>query len=526
MRVKRFRPAQPAAACGTALAVLAVLVLGSTPACADPAPGSGTAPPPSAPAGPGKPADAAPAPTVPLPDPPWPPPAVDMNRNQPAQPPRPLHDFHKSTQCIESGTFDRLYKPQPWAHKSLQMEQVHQVAQGAGQSLALIDTGVYKHKFFQDRIKPGGDYVKNTGGLRDCDGHGTEVAGIMAANTHFHGANDNVGFDGMAPKATVYSVRTTSSNFTYKQGDKEIHAGNLRTLGLAVDHLVDTIPDLDAINISLTACVPVGQPVSANYRFLQAAIHHAVAEKNVVVVAAAGNTAEKSAKGCTANNTIPSPRYLKAVPIPAWFGHDVLTVGAMNAAGNPAAFSVHGPWVDVAAPGTDIVSLNPAADNLVNRSVENVGRLNATGQESSGSGGGSRKPMPIQGTSFAAPYVTGLVGLVREKFPWLNAYQVMHRIEMTAVHPATTSGRDNAVGYGMINPMAALTDIVPGEPGPDGAAAPVAHAEAVPSALPPADDHNWTAVIVALAGTGGGVTVLLVTLFVLHTVRRNRRRRA
>jgi membrane-anchored mycosin MYCP len=406
------------------------------------------------------------------------------------------------------------------------MEQVHQIAQGEGQSLALIDTGVYTHKFFQDRLKPGGDYVKSTGGLKDCDGHGTEVAGIMAADTHFHGANENVGFDGMAPKATVYSARTTSSNYTYKVGDKKIHAGNLQTLGLAIDHLVDTVPDLDAINISLTACVPVGQRVSANYRFLQAAIHHAVAEKDVVVVVAAGNTAPNASKGCTANNAIPSPKYLKAVPIPAWFGHDVLTVGAMNSAGNPAGFSVHGPWVDVAAPGTDIVSLNPAADNLVNRSVENVGRLSATGQESGGSGGASRKPMKIQGTSFAAPYVTGLVGLVRQKFPWLDAHQVMHRIEMTAVHPATTSGRNNVVGYGMIDPMAALTDIVPGEPDPEGAAAPVAHAQSIPPALPAPENRNWTAVIVALAGTGGGVTLLLVTLFVVHTLRRNRRRRA
>lgn len=544
MRPKRTRRARLASASTALVAVLGVVVFGAAPALADdPPPDS----PPSSSADADSPShdkdkgqdsdkekdkddsdEATTVPTEAFPVPPWPPPTVDMSQNEPPATPKPDHDYEQSTDCIKSGVFDELFKPQSWAHKALQLHQVHKIANGAGQKVALIDTGVYHNQFFQNRLQSGGDYVKEQKkGLEDCDGHGTEVAGIMAADTHPNDAHKKVGFDGVAPHATVYSTRTTSSNWFWKDDqDNKHHAGNLHTLGQAINHLVDTVPDLAVINISLTACVPVDHRVSGYYHFLQAAIHHAV-EKDVVVVAAAGNTSDSSSEGCTGNNNSPDPEQLKMIPIPAWFGKDVLTVAAMGRKGNPAGFSVHGPWVDVAAPGTEIVSLDPAGDGIVNRSIENDASVNASGKKTGGgTGGGQQQPQPIQGTSFAAPYVSGLVALVREKYPWLNAHQVMHRVEMTAQHPAGPDGRNMSVGYGMINPMAALTDIVPGEPGKDGGpAAPAAKATRLPAALPQPEQNNWAAVVVALGGTGGGVALLLVTLFVVHTIRRNRRRR-
>jgi len=88
---------------------------------------------------------------------------------------------------------------------------------------------------------------------------------------------------------------------------------------------------------------------------------------------------------------------------------------------------VPGPWVDVAAPGTGVRSL----------SVDG-----GTGD-------------PLDGTSFAAPYVAGLAALIRERRPNLTAHEVAERITATARRPA--AGRDDAVGFGVVDPVAALS---------------------------------------------------------------------
>ena len=101
-------------------------------------------------------------------------------------------------------------------------------------------------------------------------------------------------------------------------------------------------------------------------------------------------------------------------------------------------------------------------------------------------------------------------------YPTLNARQVVARIKATAQHPAAPGGRDNFVGYGVVDPLAALTADVPADGVTPG------KASIQVGTLPPADDRNWTPVIVALAGAGGGVLALLITVFVMHTIRRNR----
>ena len=164
-----------------------------------------------------------------------------------------------------------------------------------------------------------------------------------------------------------------------------------------------------------------------------------------------------------------------------------------------APFSMQGPWVSVAGPGTEIISLDPRG-TLANLTVQNG------------------KEVPIQGTSFAAPYVAGLAALVRERFPQLSAREVMDRIKMTAQHPASPGGRNNLVGHGMINPVAALTAMIPGE-----FDIPRDKAENMPATMPAVNAKDWTSMTIALIGTGGGILVLLTTLFVMHAIRRNRK---
>ena len=424
---------------------------------------------------------------------------------------QPDQGYKKTTECVQRDLNNNLVlRDKPWGQTYLQIEEAQRLAEaktgsaGGGQKVGVIDTGVTQHPYFRFPVVGGGDYVNPANqGLEDCDGHGTEVAGIIAANTP-----PDIGFKGVAPDAQIVSIRQTSQNYgpandqtssssSGGQGSREQGqgAGNLTTLAKAVVNAANQ--NVGVINMSVDNCRPSTGTISPQERALQAAIHYAVHVKNVVVVAAAGNVSESCKQNDQANTNRPT-----SIVTPPWFSDDVLSVAAVDETGGVANFSVWGPWVSVAAPGTNITSLDPstpAGPNLANQVVE----------------GGNLQP--IQGTSFAAPYVSGVAALVRAQFPKLTAQQVMHRIEATAQHPGAPDGRDSFIGYGVVNPVAALTAIVPSE---EGIAA--AGSEQLPPGLPPAANRDWTPMIVALGGTGGGLVVLIVTLFVVHTIRRNR----
>ena len=117
---------------------------------------------------------------------------------------------------------------------------------------------------------------------------------------------------------------------------------------------------------------------------------------------------------CLAQNTTPQPTVIVS---PGWYDDYVLTVASVAADGAPSAFSLNGPWVDVAAHGEAVLSLDPDGDGLVDAMP------------------GSSGPMPISGTSYATPVVSGLVALVRARFPRMSARQVMAKIEATAHKP-------------------------------------------------------------------------------------------
>jgi membrane-anchored mycosin MYCP len=103
--------------------------------------------------------------------------------------------------------------------------------------------------------------------------------------------------------------------------------------------------------------------------------------------------------------------------------------------------------------------------------------------------------VPFSGTSFSAAYVSGVAALVRAKYPELSAHQVIHRIQQTAHNPPR--GIDNQVGFGVVDPVAALTfDVPPGERVAPGSQTRVL---APPPAAPP-PDHRARTVALLLAG--------------------------
>jgi membrane-anchored mycosin MYCP len=425
------------------------------------------------------------------------PPPLPPDYKTPVDKGKPDNPYTVKTQCVQSKGSTAPLEYKPWGQDLLRFDEIAKFASGKGQKVAVIDTGVAQHDYFQNRLEGGGDYVKlEHNGLQDCDGHGTEVAGIIAANPR----NEAIGFRGIAPNAGIVSIRQSSSSYEYKNPttNQSVAAGNLSTLAQAIVRAANT-PGVTVINMSVDSCRPASAGGIADpERQVQAALRYAVEERDVVPVASAGNLPERDCKEQNSSD----PKNPTQIVIPPWFSDYVLSVAAMGGDGGVAEFSMTGPWVSVAAPGTEIISLDPAnPKGLANQTVDDKGNA-----------------QPIQGTSFAAPYVAGLAALVRERFPDLNAKQVMDRIKSTASHPAATNGHDNLVGYGMINPVAALTAFIPAEKG-----LPADEAVDVPFKMPPPYEHNWTPMQVAMIGSGGGLGLLLLTLFVVNTVKRNRR---
>ncbi len=430
------------------------------------------------------------------------PPPIDMGRlpaGDPAAPPDPTEP-KPNVACadIQRGG-DGPTIPQP--QRALDLPHAWQFSTGAGQLVAVIDTGVSPHSRLPGLI-PGGDYVQAGGdGLQDCDVHGTIVAGLIAATR-----TPDQGFSGVAPDAQIMSIRQTSDKFTLKGRSREERPedlpgyGNIDALASAVRRAADR--GASVINISLVSCVPGSYQLPD--QALGAALRYATVEKNVVVVAAAGNMDQTSK--CQAGNPDVSPldpsadlwNRLTTNVTPARFDDYVLTVGSIGPNGHPSDFTVPGPWVDIAAPGEGIVSLDPTSGGTI------------TGKGDQG------KVSSLQGTSFAAPYVSGVVALVRQRFPELSAQDVMKRLKATAHAPA--EGWNPYIGYGAVDPVAALTNQVPDTPLQAKQPSPAQSVQLPVPAPPPPPDN--LARNVALIGTGIIGTGLILGYLASFPIRR------
>ncbi|MHC9297389.1 type VII secretion-associated serine protease mycosin [Mycobacterium sp. LTG2003] len=359
----------------------------------------------------------------------------------PVAPPQPTE--LKAICGIPTGVLPATdFTKQTSAEAMLEYRSAWRFSRGAGQKVAVIDTGVNRHPRLR-ALEAGGDYVSNTDGLVDCDAHGTLVAGIIAA-----APTPEDSFSGVAPDATILSIRQNSGVYGVvgsgggQNDDPNATSpgyGTTHTLALAITRAVDL--GATVINLSEVACAPVG--AGLNDAELGRAVRFAF-ERNVVVVAAAGNFNEQSM--CRTQNVLPDPNQpqdeawdtVQTIASPAWFDDYVLTVGAVTTSATPADFSLHGPWVSVAAPGERVTSLDSAGPGLINAQLAQDGMA------------------PLNGTSFAAPFVSGVVALVRSHFPELNAGQVMDLVKRTARTPG--DGPNVATGYGVIDPVAALTN--------------------------------------------------------------------
>ncbi|SRX92926.1 putative alanine and proline rich membrane-anchored mycosin MycP2 (serine protease) (subtilisin-like protease) (subtilase-like) (mycosin-2) [Mycobacterium tuberculosis H37Rv] [Mycobacterium shimoidei] len=306
------------------------------------------------------------------------------------------------------------------------------------------------------------------------------------------------GVVGVAPHAVLISIRQSSRAYEPEHpraGDAEASrkAGTIATLAKAIVHAANM--GAKVINISVTSCVSAADPLDQSA--LGAAVWYAATIKDAVIVAAAGNDGEES---CAQNPSFDpldpaDPRdwhQVKTVSSPSWFSDYVLSVGAVDNAGAPISRSLAGPWVAAAAPGVGIMGLSPQTGTPAN----------AYPPVRPG-----ERTMPFWGTSFSAAYVSGVAALVRAKYPELSAHQVINRILATAHNPPR--GVDNQVGYGVVDPVAALTfDVPAGERVPPGAQSRVVQ----PAAPPPGPDHRARTVALVFAGVVLGVAVIALSV--------------
>jgi type VII secretion-associated serine protease mycosin len=225
--------------------------------------------------------------------------------------------------CMDPGA---VLAPVPWAQKLLLPERGWPLATGTGVTVAVLDSGVDGgHPQLAGHVLRGRDFLSpgNGPGNRDCAGHGTAVASIIAAQTA-----DNTGFHGVAPGVKILPVTVSERGGDIEQGGGAVTPAQFGTaLRWAVDQ------GARVVNMSLSF-IADNAPV-------RSAVEYAV-QHDVVLVAAAGNKA-------TNGNPTPYPA--------AYDG--VLGVGGVDESGLVLTESGHGRYVDLVAPGDGVTGATP-----------------------------------------------------------------------------------------------------------------------------------------------------------------------
>jgi subtilisin len=198
-----------------------------------------------------------------------------------------------------------------WGVKRIGAGLVHPTNEGAGVKVAVIDTGIdYTHPDLNANYAGGYDFVNDDTNPMDDNGHGTMVAGIIAAE------DNGSGVVGVAPQARLYAVKVLDRNGSGWESDVIAGVDWARANGVQV------------VNMSLGS-------FSASYG-LQTAVANAY-NAGLVLVAAAGNSGNCYGSG-------------DSVQYPARYSQ-VIAVAATNSGDVRPCFSSTGSTVEIAAPG-------------------------------------------------------------------------------------------------------------------------------------------------------------------------------
>ncbi len=239
--------------------------------------------------------------------------------------------------------------------------------------VAVIDSGIDgRHPELRNRIVAAKSFVKGPPTV-DTQGHGTFVAGLIAAET-----NDGVGIAGLAPPAELLIAKVVGP-----QRSIPVEA-EAKAIRWAVDN------GARVINMSLSGLRDPQDPSRDTYSQLEAdAISYAVS-KGVLVVAAVGNSDQSPSEPW------PYAGWPAALP-------HVVGVSALNRKGAAPTFSNRDPqFNDIAAPGEDILSTFPLTLTAAHPDCDEQGYSSC----------GPEEYRMAEGTSFAAPQVTAAAAML------------------------------------------------------------------------------------------------------------------
>ena len=337
---------------------------------------------------------------------------------------------------------DTLY-PQQWnlhGTKGLTTPEAWKTTQGAGVTVAVIDSGIVKHPDLDANVLPGYDFITEPSIARDGNGrdsdptdqgnweeagvcgadaeasesnwHGTHVAGSIAAIM-----NNKRGIVGVAPSTKILPVRALGMCGGY---DSDIADAMVWAAGGTVEGVPANSNPAKIINLSL-----------GGEGTCPATYSKAIAEVNkrgAILVVAAGNDGQDTSKVAPAN-----------------CGGSIV-VGATDQKGKRSDFSNYGKIVDVSAPGSNIMS------------TVDLGTTVSTGAGYT----------EYDGTSMAAPQVAGVIALMKSVDPSLNAERAKQILKQSS-KPLTCDV--NGCGSGIVNAASALA-MVQGKKDPNPQAKP------------------------------------------------------
>lgn len=212
---------------------------------------------------------------------------------------------------VEMQTRDsNAYSEIPWGIQRVNAPQAWNFTQGAGVKVAVVDTGInYKHEDLSGNYISGYNAVDTSKTALDDQGHGTHVAGTIAA------LSNGKGVVGVAPRAKLYAVKVLGAD----------GSGSYSSIIKGIEWAAKN--KMNVINMSLGG----GGYMSSMHEAVKAAV-----KAGVTVVCAAGNDSG-------------------AVNYPAKYP-EAIAVSASNSSDQIAYFSSRGAELDVIAPGVDIYS--------------------------------------------------------------------------------------------------------------------------------------------------------------------------
>ncbi len=257
-------------------------------------------------------------------------------------------------------------------HSDINVEPAWDVTQGNGVKVAILDTGInLNHPDLASKVILQKSFISNT--VEDGSGHGTHVAGIIAADT-----NNAAGVAGTCPGCKLLIGKVLD--------DKGSGTTSNATAGItwAADN------GAKVINMSLGTTDPSTASLYAQ------AVNYALS-KGAVVVAAAGNDGTSQLNWPAAAS-------------------GVISVGATTNKDQKASFSNYGSYVQIAAPGDNILSTGP----------DHTFDMIPNGYDF------SSPYMYLSGTSMATPYVSGVAALIASTSFGTSPQAIANRLYSTA----------------------------------------------------------------------------------------------